>query len=145
MNSSTGFLREFPNVESGCSVIFDDDGRVAYAYFLDNKRKVVGDVWIYNRCEAAAEPEWTVPNLAPFANPMGYAASHENFSPTADISDIRVDWEYDCGGRLVAFIYIRNSLAAALAGGARPGWSALAAKDGPIARTMKTAPLPKSC
>jgi hypothetical protein len=135
---STDFLLEFAHAESGCSIIFDDDGRVAYAYFLNYERKIVGDVWVYNRCETPAEPEWTEKDRAPFVNSAGYVASHKHFEPVADGSDVKVNWQRGDEGQLIACIFIRKQLAAILAAGQQPGWSTLAAKDGPLARTMET-------
>ena len=140
MSDSIDFLLEFSDPESGCSVILDDDGRVAYAYFLNGDRRCVGDVWLYNRCETPLEPEWTERDRAPFANPVEYAASHENFTPVNGATDVTVKWEHGIYGQLIAFIFIREELAAALAEGTKPGWSALAAKDGPIAKTIETRP-----
>ena len=38
----------------------DDDGKVAYAY-LKKEKKILGDVWLYNRCPAPDEKEWQDP------------------------------------------------------------------------------------
>ena len=41
-------LIERDNGATGYSAVFEDDGKVAYAYLLDDGR-IVADVWLYNR------------------------------------------------------------------------------------------------
>ena len=38
------FLKNENDVESGLSVVIEDDGRVCYAYLLSPDRQIVGDV-----------------------------------------------------------------------------------------------------
>ena len=63
---------KFLNQKTGYSVIFDDDGRVAYAYLLAPDEHIVSDVWLYNRCESPLQPEWPDQEKIPFANPASY-------------------------------------------------------------------------
>jgi len=61
-------LIERNNSGTGYSAIFEDDGKVAYAYRLDNG-KIVADVWLYNRAVAPEAPEWRDRSKAPFFEP----------------------------------------------------------------------------
>lgn len=83
---------EFTDRNSGYSVVFDDDGRVAYAYLLDDHASIVADVWLYNRCETPAQPESTSPENMPFANSLAFSKNHAGFSVVGDISDVSVRW-----------------------------------------------------
>lgn len=127
---------QFFNQELGFSVVFDDDGRVAYAYLLDASDRVVGDVWLYNRCVSPVEPEWKEPENMPFANPENYVNSSESFKPVDDISEVKVSWSLQSDG-VKASVLIRNQLFAILVEGAKPGWSFLAGKDGPLAKVLE--------
>ena len=137
--AESGF--KFSDEQSGCSVIIDDDGRVAYAYFLDPDGVITGDVWLYNRCETPETPEWTTPDNMPFANPAGYVKRHENFEPVDHIAGFSVEWDVGEHGRPIAFVFIRDELWAALEDRAKPGWCIMAAKDGPLAKTIASIPL----
>jgi len=126
----------FLNQDLGFTVIFDDDGRVAYAYRLDASGRIVGDVWLDNRCVSPVEPEWKDPENMLFANPENYVNSSENFKPVDDISEVKVSWILQ-GGGVKARVLIRNQLFAALVEGAKPAWSFLASKDGPLAKVLE--------
>lgn len=126
----------FLNQDLGYSVVFDDDGRVAYAYLLNQSGAIVGDVWLYNRCTSPSEPEWKDPSKIPFANPIGFVKDHEGFSPVKDISEVMVQWEIS-NGMIKANIFIHNNLFAVLVEGEKPGWSILAARDGPLAKVLE--------
>lgn len=129
---------KFLNQESGYSVVFDDDGRVAYAYLLDESEAIVGDVWLYNRCASPPVPEWKNPEKMPFANPIGFVKGDEDFVPVKDISEVKVQWESSSDGAVKANLFIRDELFAVLVEGAKPGWSILAAKDGPLAKVLES-------
>ncbi len=88
--------------ESDLEAVFEDDGRVAYAHVVKDKR-IMGDVWVYNRAPAPAQPEWTDRERAPFLNPRDY---------------------------------VTDDVAAKLGAGMRPGFAALARRDGPLARVL---------
>ena len=60
---------KFTASDGKCAIVIEDDGRVGYAYFLDSRGDICGDVWLYNRCPAPDVPEWHDPSGAPFANP----------------------------------------------------------------------------
>lgn len=129
---------KFLNQETGYSVVFDDDGRVAYAYLLNEKEAIVGDVWLYNRCVSPSEPEWKDPEKMPFANPVGFVKDDINFSPVKDISEVEVQWESSSEGQVKANIFVSDELFAVLTEGAKPGWSLLAAKNGPLAKVLES-------
>jgi hypothetical protein len=128
---------EFLDEVSGFSVYFEDDGRVAYAYLLDPGGDIVGDIWLYNRCNTPIEPEWRSPDNMPFANPADYAKDHRGFIPVSDISEVDVRWINQAGEFIKAGIFIRDNLFAILTKRAKPGWSIMAAKDGPLAKVLE--------
>jgi hypothetical protein len=116
----------------GYSAVFEDDGKVAHAYLL-HERRIVADVWLYNRSAAPEAPNWRDPSSAPFLNPRAYASS-EPFPPVTDESEVDFDWSSDAAGSPILRILIRGEDHARLVPGSKPGWSRLAAKDGPLAR-----------
>jgi len=128
----------FPASKGNCAIVIEDDGRVGYAYFLDSRGEICGDVWLYNRCPAPDEPEWSDPAAAPFANPAAYVGSCVDFPFPQSSADIVVDWACHDGAGL-ARIFIRKTLVAVLKSGAKPGWALLAGKDGPLARSLNEA------
>jgi hypothetical protein len=132
---SIGFTARFPSRDSTCSLVIDDDGRVGYAYLLDAEGRISGDVWLYNRCPAPIEPEWSDRDKAPFANPEPYVNLRGMTSLPTSAEDFSVEWR-DQGNTCAAMVFICGKLAAKLIGGAKPGWSALARKDGPLAQVL---------
>ena len=127
---------QFHDPDRGFSVIFEDDGRVAYAYLLDADNTILADVWLYNRCESPSSPEWGDPARAPFANPSEYVRSDLNVAAVDDISDVTVTWHHDETATPTAAVHIRGDRFAVLRPGDRPGASLLAAKDGPLAKIL---------
>jgi hypothetical protein len=118
--------------DSPWNVVIEDDGRVAYAY-LRRAKEIVGDVWLYNRGEAPFEPEWSDRSRAPFANPRAFVVP-AGLDPIAEAEECSVEWRFEAGGEMLqALVSIRGDVVAALWPGAKPGWSKLAAKDGPLA------------
>lgn len=127
---------KFYNKELGYSIIFDDNGRVAYAYLISPENKIVADVWLYNCCKSPSSPEWKYPKKMPFANPIEYVKDEIGFSPVRDKSEINVKWELK-EDIMKAYLFIRGELFAVVAEGSKPGWSNLAKKNGPIAKVME--------
>jgi hypothetical protein len=121
----------------GChAVVFDDNGRVAYAYITEAGR-IVADVWLYNRCEAPEQPEWRSKAPMPFLNAREYV-SPSPFTPPSSVDQIRVEWSVPQQGEpLRASLFLRDSLHAVLTVGERPGACYMAAKDGPLARVLR--------
>jgi hypothetical protein len=107
------------------SVILEED-RVAYAYLRDGK-EIVGDVWLYNVDPAPAEPEWGDPEKMPFRNPVAFVRPG-TLAPLAEA----LGWRCTFQGS-EARVYCDGALVARLVPGAKPGWSVLAAKKGPLA------------
>lgn len=107
-------------------VIVEDDDRVAYAYLRDSGA-IVSDVWLYNVVPTPETVDWRDQDQMPFLNPRKYCKQGDLpriVEPArvscAQVSD-RFELRYD--GELIA----------QLQPGARPGWSKLAAEDGPLA------------
>ena len=94
------------NSDTGYSAVFEDDGRVAYAYLLHENR-IVSDVWLYNRIAAPPEPEWRDRSKAPFANPQGFAAS-DPFPPVASEAEVVFAWSRGTEGDNFASLYPRE-------------------------------------
>ena len=123
------------SLNSNYSIVFEDNGRVAYAYLLDNFDNIVGDVWLYNRCTTPLEPEWKNPDKMPFANSSEYV-KNEHFDPVKNTEDVSVRWKYD-DDKVQAKIYIHDRLFAILTEGSKPGKSLLANKNGPLAKVLE--------
>jgi hypothetical protein len=117
------------------TLTFEDDGRVAYAY-LKQGAVVVGDVWLYNRCLAPTEPEWSDPAKIPFANPQEFISENARVETDVEKRDVLVDWEYEADG-VVAYVYLFEDLVGVLGVGDKPGYARHAVKDGPLARVME--------
>src|SRR5262245_34643201 len=125
--------------DSAYSVVFEDDGKVAYAYLRDGTR-IVSDVWIYNRGPAPETPEWTLPDARsrlPFTNPVGFVREEPRPS-VKNPSDISARWVYDAETLAAAEVLIRGTRFALLKPGSKPGWSRLASRDGPNAKVLPT-------
>ncbi|MGJ5205643.1 hypothetical protein [Bradyrhizobium sp. HKCCYLR20261] len=127
-----GFLREFVSPDGSATIVVEDDGRVAYAYWLDASGSICGDVWLYNRCPAPQQPEWHDREAAPYANPAAFIDPTVKFSPPSSATSISVDWDSP-GSEMSASIRVSEVLLAKLTQGSKPGWSRLVAKDGPLA------------
>jgi hypothetical protein len=120
------------------NVVVEDDGRVAYAYLREG-RVIVADVWLYNSGPTPAHPEWRDRSKMPFANPRDYVAD-EDHPILRSPADVSAQWIVD-GDRLRAIdIYLRGERYARLAPGAKPGWSKLAKRRGPLALPLTDAP-----
>ena len=129
------FLVEFRDDMTDYVFMFEDDGKVAYGYLL-YQRKIVGDVWMYNRKPAPGIPEWTDHSKAPFLNAQEYT-NEEDFKPVTQSEELEVRW-WRTGRELdAADLYIRGAFHARLSPGSKPGWCALAVKDGPCAKVLK--------
>lgn len=123
-------VKRYESPDGRHSLILDDDGKTGYAYLLDETDKIVGDCWLYNRGAAPLQDEWTTPANMPFANSAAYVRSEvaDGFGPISSEHDLHIGW-IDQG----AEILLNGRLFACLKVCAKPGWSCLAAKDGPLA------------
>jgi hypothetical protein len=136
MSSEDGFTTRFVSSSDESAVIIEDDGRVAYAYLLDSNGTICSDVWLYNRCPAPVEPEWHDPANLPFANPASFMRESSRFALPRSARDFIVAWD-NAGGVLVAKIHLNDHYFARLEAGAKPGWSTLAIKEGPLAQVLR--------
>jgi hypothetical protein len=109
------------------AVVLEDDGRVAYAYLLDGEA-VVSDVWLYNVAEAPEVVNWRDRAAMPFLNPKSHC-KEERTPRLRDESDVRCVWSLSG-----VDVIIDGTLMAHLERDARPGWSKLAARPGPLAK-----------
>lgn len=128
-------LLEYTHAETGCSLIIDDDGRVAYAYLREPEGEIIGDVWLYNRVPTPAVADWSNPLDAPFPNAATHAKALDQALPGSE-DDLSVEWTVD-GELLLADVYLRGVLLARLSPGAAPGWNVLATQRGPCALPLE--------
>jgi hypothetical protein len=133
-----GFLSEFADARTGCSIVIEDDGRVAYAYMLDSEAGIVADIWLYNRWAAPEEPEWDHRPTTPILNPKEYVRTDLEFELPDSGAEFTVDWQLQGPSDPKAIIYLRNEKWAMLTPGSKPGCCCLASKDGPLARILPT-------
>jgi hypothetical protein len=104
MNPNNNLLLNFVSPCGEYGLTFDDDGRVAYAY-LKKGNVIVGDVWLYNRCETPAIPEWKDRNNIPFANCKGYMSEQAKIKNPVGPDDVHVEW--NCEDKApVAHVYV---------------------------------------
>jgi len=126
------------NFSSPCGryiLTFEDDGKVGYAYLKEGD-EIVGDVWLYNRCETPSEPEWKDRSKAPFANPLGYATEGGTVREKIEPNSVKVNWEEDTG-KLEAYVYVFEDLYGVLGVGDKPGFARHALKNGPLAKIIE--------
>jgi hypothetical protein len=134
-NEGGAFIGTFSSPSGRTRIMLEDDGRVCYAYMIDENGQICSDVWLYNRCQAPAEPEWHSRENAPFANPAPFSCQNSDFGLPRSAEEFSVKWT-EAGDFEVAKIYLFDRYLAKLMHGAKPGWSRLAAKDGPLAQTL---------
>jgi hypothetical protein len=135
ISEPTGFVRQIFSENCKRSVLIEDNGRVGYAYLLDADGQICGDVWLYNRCRAPTEPELVDREKAPFANPAPYVNTDEFSLPTS-ASEFSIEWERQ-GDHCIASVFLRLKLIAKLGDGTKPGWAALAGRDGLLAKVLR--------
>ncbi len=121
-------------------LVFEDDGKVAYGYLKDLRIRqgdpIVGEVWLYNRSQTPAEPEWTDRTKIPFANSSEYISDGGRLGKLVHPDDIRVTWEDDEHGP-IAYVYIYDDLFGVVGVGDRPGYARHATKSNRLARVMQ--------
>ena len=117
------------------SAVFEDDGKVAYAYLL-YEGSIVSEVWLYNRISTPEQPEWRDRSRVPFANSLGFATS-DPFPPVSTEEEVVFEWSRDAAGYILLKVFIRGTYHAALTPGRKPGWCRLAVKDGPLASVLR--------
>lgn len=130
------FLFGSQDIETGASVVVEDNGRVCYAYFRAPDGQIVGDVWLYNRCEAPEELEWgRKTGGAPYANARDYIVSPMNFALPTGKHEVSARWLL-IDGELIAEILVGDLVIGRLGAGHKPGWARAAAKNGRFAQVM---------
>jgi len=125
------FLVIFDSPDGRYSVMVEADARVAYAYLLEDG-KIIGDVWLYNVAPTPSSTNWKDRNQMPFLNPTPFAAAQDAY-------DVRDGVECRWTDRRVEILRGAEPVAV-LVPGAKPGWSKQAQEDGPLAKTLSTAP-----
>jgi hypothetical protein len=128
-----GLLLRFRSPASNHSVVFEDNGRVAYAYLLLGI-EIIADVWLYNHGLPPQKADWSDPSKMPFQNPKGFACE-ACFTPIVSPTEIAMRWR-ESGSDFAADILLRDHLHAQLSSGSKPGRCVLAAKDGPLAKVL---------
>ena len=134
------YWNAFDDPESSCSVVLEDDDRVAYAYLVDRgsgegggSPPIIGDVWLYN--VHADPPELDLVNRGePPLNASPYIRDASNVR-LENASEVAVRW-FDVDERRHAEVVIDGEPSARLCPGSKPGWSRLAAADSPVARRL---------
>jgi hypothetical protein len=111
------------------ALVIEDDGRVAYAYLLDEDA-VVGDVWLYNVADTPEQVDWRDQEAMPFLNPRRYCRK-ETVDRLREDSIVVCEWSSQ--GVSVTVDGVRL---ARLEHGAKPGWSRFAALSGPLAKVL---------
>jgi hypothetical protein len=109
--------------------VLEDDGRVAYAYLLKD-RKIVADVWLYNVGESPESTNWRDKSAMPFLNPRGFCSDGK--LPRLD-SATNIDCSWFVDG---VEVRVDGRLVARLVAGVHPGWSYLARLAGPLAKPL---------
>lgn len=114
------------------TAVFDDNGRVAYA-FLCYQEDIITDVWLYNVLPAPDKVGLDAPphlngkaHIKPDTFPRIQAASEVEFrwNTPGDIKTLYVD------------VYLRGELHARLKPDEQPGWCRLATEDTDLARVL---------
>jgi hypothetical protein len=123
---------------STAQLVIEDDGRTGYAYLLRD-RKIVSDVWLYNRAPTPEKAAWESPEQSPLINPRPFARAEHLFSLPNRKFDLSIGWRRAGDGSLEAEIRLRGQIIAKLIEDEKPGASLMAAKDGPLARMLKRA------
>jgi hypothetical protein len=132
LTDSGGFIMRLDGLD-GRSVGIEDDGKVAYAYLLRGDR-IVGDVWLYNVAETPEAVSFRDPALMPFLNPRPFCRSDVVLPRLGPSSTLRCAWTESH-----VDLFVDDDWIARLQDGARPGWSKLAARPGPLARPLHDA------
>lgn len=122
----------FPHPPTGLSCVFEDDGRVAWAWLLGPEGECLADVWLYNR--VAAPPELVL-DAPPFLNAAALSRPLGQPFPTR-AAEVEVTWTWE-GELLLAEVRLRGVVLGRLSPGAQPGWSAQALAEGPLALPLE--------
>ena len=123
----------FCEIHEEYSIVIEDDGRVCYAYLLQDD-KIIGDIWLYNQSDAPSKTEWRREDM-PFLNPREFLKDGIVLKPITSDKEIGLEWVFsDKSGVLDQVrIFIHGLLTAIVKPDSKPGWSVNVVKDGPLA------------
>jgi hypothetical protein len=130
-----GMMLDFRSPCDRYSLVFEDDGKVAYAY-LKEAGAIVGDLWLYNRCLTPQDPGWHDRTRIPFALSRDFVADGARLTRPVGSADVRVKWHYE-GDVPVAYIYVFEDLLGVVGHGDKPGYARHAVVDSRLARVMQ--------
>jgi hypothetical protein len=130
------FAIEFRPSNCPFTIVIEDDDRVAYGYLLQDG-KIVSDVWLYNCVDAPVRPDWRDRAEMPFLNASDYVNETAQIRFLAP-EKISVQWQTDLAIQPHATVHYQNVLVAQIFPDVKPGCCRAAAKDGPLAKTLKS-------
>lgn len=132
-----GLMLDFVSPCGTYFLTFEDSGRVAYAYLKERQSgSIVGDLWLYNRCNTPDHPEWTDRQNIPFANSHAYVSDLACMRRDVRPDDVIVDWDSESSGP-VAYIYLFEDLFGVVGVGDKPGYARAAVQSNRLARVME--------
>ncbi|MES2702597.1 MAG: hypothetical protein V4649_08165 [Bacteroidota bacterium] len=102
---------------------------------MDDNKNIISDIWLYNQSSTPLVTEWNESEM-PFLNPAEFVANMAQPEPVRNASDISLDWNTRQNIFISVNIFIRSQLIAVLYPHAKPGWSTLVEKDGPLAKRI---------
>ena len=76
----------------------------------------------------------------PVANSSDFSKDHFGYKPVDEVLAVDVRWGEDDLDNVNVSILIRGIVFGVLTTGAKPGWSLVAKKDGPLAKVLSAAP-----
>jgi hypothetical protein len=132
-NTSPGVYAEAQMFGQDFTAVFDDNGKVAYAFLL-YQGEIITDVWLYN---VAPTPEEFGLDQPPHLNPKGYA--RDEAYPRIERED-QVEFRFITPGEirtLYVELHLRGEFFAKLVPDQVPGWSKWAAQDGDLALVLQ--------
>lgn len=132
---STYFKQLICEKDNRFSIIIENDGRVAYAYLLDQD-SIIGDVWLYNQINTPNIVDWKDIEKAPFLNSLKYTKNDKSLISNRFIDSAKTFWNIH-KTNVQVLIQFENGLKVILENGAKPGWSNNVFKDGPLAKLLK--------
>ena len=115
-------------------LVIEDDGRVCHARMTRRNRKIVSQVWLYNRVspeEQTGSESSSAPDLP--LNPRTHAFDWGNEPFPSSDADFRALFSHPIAQRAVFAILIREQLFAILPSWEATGMSRLAKEDGELA------------
>lgn len=130
MMATEPFMQRYDVSGTTMSVVIEEDSRVAYAYLLD-AGTIVSDVWLYNIGDAPTQVDWQDRAQMPFPNPSRFCRDvpYSRLSSQSDVKCVMHSSQVD--------VIVDGELFARLKPGARPGWSKLASRRGPLALPLE--------